>query len=316
MINWGTITPVIVAIIGMSGFVVPAFSSVFINEIYKRPTINIDIGTEPEKDKQIINITNSGPIPATNLSLIITANNHIINNITNLFSTTNVFLVNPGPVSLLEMNHLKSINGLLLELRIKKLTNGGGSKIELAVGANGTTTKDYVVYAIYDQGSEKIGTEEPHINGITSAFVYLLGSGFLYLPLAESIVVIFIIYRVQIHKKRRFLDQIINQMMAVRKLFRHDPLYRIDFSSDPLYQTLTDTTWKSGPRGIRMTSRKTISDTNDYLRIDDFYSKLVERNSCIKNNQVIDDSVLEKLNRQCLELAENALEKVDWSKYR
>jgi hypothetical protein len=87
-------------------------------------------------------------------------------------------------------------------------------------------------------------------------------------------------------------------MMDVRKLFRHNPLYGIDFYSDPLYRTLTDTTWKSGPRGIRMTSRKTISDTNDYTRIDDFYSKLVERNSYIKNNQAIDDSSLAKLNRQ------------------
>ena len=125
----------------------------FVNQVYIRPSIDIGIGTEPEKDKQIINITNSGSIPATNLSIIITANNHIINNITNLFSTTNVYLVNPGPISLLEINHLKSINGLFLEMRIKKLTNGGGSKIELAVGANGTTANDYVVYAIYDQGS-------------------------------------------------------------------------------------------------------------------------------------------------------------------
>jgi hypothetical protein len=64
-----------------------------------------------------------------------------------------------------------------------------------------------------------------------------------------------------------------------------------------------------------MTSRKIIRDINDYIHVDDFYSKLVERNSYIKNNQVIDDSELVELNRQCLELAENALEKVDWSRY-
>ena len=120
--------------------------------------------------------------------------------------------------------------------------------------------------------AKKLAQKNPHIKGITSDFAYLLGSGLVYLPLAESIVVIFIIYRVRVYKRRRFLDQIINQMLAVRKLFRHDPLYRIEFSSDPLYRTPTDTTWKSGPRGIRMTSRKTINDTNDYIRLDDFYS--------------------------------------------
>jgi hypothetical protein len=53
-------------------------------------------------------------IPATNLSLVLTATNKIINNVTNLLSTVNVFLVNPGAPSLLEINHLKPINGLLL----------------------------------------------------------------------------------------------------------------------------------------------------------------------------------------------------------
>ena len=87
MVNWGTVTPIVVAIIGISGFVLPAFSSVFINQIYNKPAINIDIDTKSEKGIQKINITNSGTIPATNLSLIITTNNHIINNITNLVST-------------------------------------------------------------------------------------------------------------------------------------------------------------------------------------------------------------------------------------
>ena len=65
-----------------------------------------------------------------------------------------------------------------------------------------------------------------------------------------------------------------------------------------------------------MDSHEIIREPDDYIRIDDFYSKLVERDSYIKNNQVIDDFTLAELNRQCLELADNALEKVDWNKYR
>jgi hypothetical protein len=59
-----------------------------------------------------------------------------------------------------------------------------------------------------------------------------------------------------------------------------------------------------------MTNRDIICEINDYISVDDFYLKLVERNSYIENNQVIDDFELARLNSQCLELAENALKKL------
>jgi hypothetical protein len=64
--------------------------------------------------------------------------------------------------------------------------------------------------------------------------------------------------------------------------------------------------------------RRMISSVNDYTRVDDFYSKLVERNLYLMNviaNQPIDDIALLKLNKKCLELAEDVLEKIDWSRY-
>jgi hypothetical protein len=82
MTNWGAAVPIIVAIIGISGVIVPPL----INQIIK-PNLNIDIGPGPKNDTEtIIEITNSGTVPATNLSLIFTLPNQI-NNITNLFST-------------------------------------------------------------------------------------------------------------------------------------------------------------------------------------------------------------------------------------
>jgi hypothetical protein len=66
--------------------------------------------------------------------------------------------------------------------------------------------------------------------------------------------------------------------------------------------------------------RRLINDIKDYIRVDDFYSKLIERDSYIRdkrnNTQDIDDIVLMKLNKKCLDLAEDALEKIDWSKYK
>ncbi len=121
MVNWGTVTPIVVAIIGISGVVLPAASSFFINQFYNKPNVNAVISQEQEKGKQIINITNSGTIPATNLSLMITASNHTINNITNLLSTTNVFLVNQGRMSLFKINQLNTTNSPALRTTYKKI---------------------------------------------------------------------------------------------------------------------------------------------------------------------------------------------------
>ena len=330
MVNWGTVTPIVVAIIGISGVVLPAFSSVFINQIYNKPSINIDIPTEPGRDKQIINITNSGTIPATNLTIVITASNHTINNITNLLSTTDVILVNPRPQSLepqsLETNNPQKINDTQLNLQVKKFANGAGSIIELAIGANETTSKDYVVYAAYDQGSKKGLIEKPErtplqiINDYIITFLTgFINSGFAYFYLAEIIVLLYVGHRLNRRTKRRFLQRVIKEIRDVRKSLRADPFNKEILLVKPGH---SDTAWAQPIRGLRgfllrrrEDKRKKFISENDYTRIDDSYSKLTERNSYIQNNQVIEDFTLAELNRQCLELAEDALTKTDWSKY-
>jgi len=49
MVNRGAAVPIVVAIIGISGVILPVFSSIYINQTYNKPTINIDIGKQPEK---------------------------------------------------------------------------------------------------------------------------------------------------------------------------------------------------------------------------------------------------------------------------
>ena len=79
-------------------------------------------------------------------------------------------------------------------------------------------------------------------------------------------------------------------------------------------ETYTDAEYRGYLKVLKRKS-KIISEMNDYLRIDDFYSKLAERNSYI-NSGSIDDSILKELNRQCLDMVEDALEKIDWHKYK
>ena len=332
MVNWGTVTPIVVAIIGISGVVLPAFLVIFINQIYNKADIDIDIGTKPENGKQIINITNSGTIAATNLSLIVTANKHIINDVTNLLSTTNVLLVNPGPPSLLEINHLKPLNVLLLDLHVKKFVNGVGSIIKLAINAKGTTFNDYVVYATHDQGSTIAPL--PHLYYIRLFSI----AGVFFIAISESTVVIYLWFALRRRNTKRFLQQITKEMIEVRKSLRHNLLDRYPFESRDTFLypyesrwrwesrsrwdspfSGVDATWKEGAGNVlgrKLNSRKIINEINDYIRVNDFYSKLVERDSYIKNNEVIDDFTLAELNRQCLELAEDALTKIDWNKYR
>ena len=330
MANWGSVVPIIVAIIGVSGFIIPVFSTPIINQ--NKPNVNIDIGTQLENGKEIIDVTNTGTVPATNLSLIVTANNKIINNITNLFSTVNVTLAVPGPDSLLEIGRLKPINGSFVELHVKKFVNGYGSIIKLAIGAKGTTLSDYTVYATYDQGSNRvIGTDLVWPNDVFTnlrmSFYFMLYS---FVAFAIVFGYLFLIW-LKKRLKKEFIAAIAKDMMDFRKFYRLDPLTPhiiSDFNWTYIYQNPIQPSdypfpYHYGakfanyiiPRIMRGDKRILTNEINDYLRVDDFYSKLAERNSYI-NKGVIDDIVLKKLNKECLDLAEAALEKIDWSKYK
>ena len=96
MVNWGGAVPIVVAIIGISGVVINPFSTPLINRIYNTPNIDIDISSELENGKQIIILSNIGAMPATNLSLTLTANYKTIDNITNLFSTVDLASMTRG----------------------------------------------------------------------------------------------------------------------------------------------------------------------------------------------------------------------------
>jgi hypothetical protein len=214
MSNWGAAVPIIVAIIGISGFIVP----LLINQIINKPNLNIDIGSGPKFDTEtIIQLTNSGTVPATNLSLIFTTvDSNKINNITNFFSTVNVTLAIPGsPHSLLEIYHPVKIDHSFVELHVKKLVNGDGSIIKLLFDARDTPSVDYSVYATYDQGSKKAGFE---VSGITEYF-YIF---YVYLPLviAESIVVIYLAKVTTKRSKRTFFSKLTQEIMDVRKELR------------------------------------------------------------------------------------------------
>jgi hypothetical protein len=233
---------------------------------------------------------------------------------------------NEGPSLHSNVASLATLMAYFFELYVKKFVNGDGSVITLAIDAKNTTFNDYVVYATYDQGSTKGFLE------VLPLFIYVTRTGIwtyiIYFTLAEFVVFAYLRHRKTIKSRKIFLQQITQEMMDVRKSLRHDQL-----SSDT---TVTNLIWETGdltrlydfssswnlfrsynrPFRYIKDKHKIFRETNGYIRIDDFYSKLVERDSYIKNSQVINDFTLAELNRQCLELAEDALLKIDCSKYR
>ena len=332
MVNWGAVSPIIVAIIGASGVIVP----ILINQLYNKPNIDIDIKNSTQEDPKnstIITLSNIGTMPATNLSLIITAHNEIIDNITNVFSTVNVTLASPParsisllgifpiiiieipkPPSLFNTNSHSMIKSRSAELHVDKFVNGDGSIIKLAVGAKDARVGDYIVYATYDQGSKShagLETDYP------SLLIHYLP--YIYLIVAEIIFTIyFSVWSVRWilrRRKRTFFEGIIYEIVDIRKeLIETLSARKIFF--DKYWKELSGFKRYSVPIEYK---HRMIRNVNDYIRIDDFYSKLAERNSyinsCIENKHLIDDTALLKINKKCLELAEEVLEKIDWSRY-
>ena len=106
--------------------------------------------------------------------------------------------------------------------------------------------------------------------------------------------------------------------MEVRKSFTHDIRSR-----EPIFHN----NWDFNSLGVPNDKSRLFKDMNDYLRINDFYSKSKERylkskerysyrDGIFVSEQTIDDIALMKLNKECLELAEDALKNVNWSKYK
>jgi len=250
------------------------------------------------------------------------------------------------------LKDITSINSDFVEIYIKKFVNDGGSIIRLEIkcsshrhACNYSSRTDLypvnTVYATYDQGSTRYPPLAPPItftyilfppaayfmnnNTRYTAFIqhipdiYITGA---YFYLAQSIVIIYLFYYFFIRRrkqsKEKFLERIKQEMMSFRRSVRNDPLSRKPFYDSWTEDTISTETFTDAEyrRYLKMLKRKSkiISEMNDYLRVDDFYSKLAERNSYINSGN--DDSVLKDLNKQCLDMVEDALEKVDWHKYK
>jgi hypothetical protein len=156
---------VIAALVGAS-----AFARFFI------PVVEVAVNqTQPLDQPQTIRITvtNYGSEPADNLTLMISYPNSAFTHILNEFSTSDIILTNlndslkvpeAAEWEMLEVDEWENLTSKLnnpnyLELYMKKLTHGTGSKVVFTLGVEKPINwTDFDASAVYDQGSTSWAT--------------------------------------------------------------------------------------------------------------------------------------------------------------
>jgi hypothetical protein len=113
--------------------------------------------------------------------------------------------------------------------------------------------------------------------------------------------------RVQDNQKIPFISDVIENVMTIRRQLKTNIKNKTHFPNP----------WK-GEKGEFFT-QKALQDylkeleVQDYVILDDFYTKLDEREQKLSNT--ISEQELRELNKHLLELADKALLSIDWKKY-
>jgi hypothetical protein len=318
MVSTSTAVPIIVAVIVAAGAAIPPLYS-GIRESREPDVFIVIRGKSPNITESTVSIANRGTEPASNLSLIISAPKDIVN-ITNLFSTADVIL----PLfdnTVLEPGSTQAINHSMLKIQIPKLIQGTGSNITLEPFFN--RSESITTNAVFDQGSVQeilcCNDTDSRFNAtrntpsVISAFYGWVKqfSGYFVFYLAYGAVFGIPIFIWLYSRKRlkRDMKYVLDSILDTRSVLR-------DYGSkdndiDGSYLKFAS-------------NRDRIKNISDILLLDDFYSALYKRNLYLHEtyrgergeSDLSRANTLSKHNEALLAAAENALNKVDWNKYR
>lgn len=289
-----TTVPIIIALIGSGSILITGITG-YISSIDK-PNINFEV---KENDNQsIIEITNTGKKPATNLELTL-LNKELINQPI-IFSTENIskFI----------------LNSKSLRMDTHRFVQGDGSFIRLTL--NSTIDQIENMYATYDEGSKVLSKKITIIDTLFNTFIFigwilviLIGSSFFLLTSVG-----YFLFR----KNKRNRDQ------KQKNKMRHVLINMIDFRSF-LYTDIKtkkkfefkDLTWSS----LNSISILGLNNIKELIIIDDCYMKLKMRNTILESSSIgyhdnqNDDTIL-RYNLMCLYAIQNTLFNIDWDKYK
>jgi hypothetical protein len=321
MVDWtGTTVQIVIALIGSSSVFVAGLGGYF-SELNK-PDINVEL-LESEDLSSIIELTNVGNKPATNL--VLTVNTHDISpKSIEIFSTENI----SGP----------EVSSKSIRINAPRLVQGDGSIVRLIL-LNVTENSIDNVYATYDQGSATLPKQMDWIDTLVTILSYIGWSLLILVGGGLSAFLIYLLYNrrkgkkemkeerellKQKQKKNRkdFLQKILTHMIRVRSILYVDIDTTASFEEEQKF-------WDSNQIDEKL---QIINHVGDLISIEDFYTVLKTRNSYLRSspgsgmpvkgkpNEDIDsrepvEKPIRSHNEKCLNSVENVLKVTDWGKY-
>jgi hypothetical protein len=230
MVNWsGVVVPIVVAVLALVGTLIVALVNNYIQSLNKP---KIDVIIEPNGRKALINLTNEGLAPATNLSLIIKAFKDY-NQVTKKFGAADVIVVQLTKIDQilgLTVPQNVSTPGSYLELRIPKLPHGEGSltQIEITNGTSNATYHGFGAAATFDQGSSMgrrpltRGEMLDRTFGFFGGYYFFIFYYTFALGYTSYYTVVFTIRLKNKHRFKRFISDIRDLIMNIHSSFEEN----------------------------------------------------------------------------------------------
>ena len=334
--NWKVASIQIVAGIVASGLLVSAFT-IFYNDFYKKPNLLIDVIPNYKDARNLtVEVSNRGAAAATHLMLKV----EVPNTITNY---THTYFTSENYSSIKTDNHS-------FEILMPRLAYGDGSLVKIGMVTNpgsNLTYDNFDVYATYDQGSTR-SHDKPDFSQYVFPFNIILswlydnlvvyGFPIPVIILVSGSVIIFIFILRKRRKKAdelNFITTIKLELLKVRYALKEDdqffgPIPGINVDEGPnaelgvgkLKKNIKKIKTSDYKHGIghewfkRSDEYKTkLLSVADYRRIADFYLIVCKRESVISEKPLQGNDVI-KANKDCITLADKALDDTSWNDYR
>ena len=252
---------------------------------------------------------NDGRSPATNLRLTISYPNYNISSYQTSFQSENVTFSHINSTLVAQLKRLAAGSAVAVDTVGKCLSNYTSPAVESAAVVL-ACAPNYVVTASYDQGSAfKSNIESPvltastFLNEHTRNQVIILATTFA----IASFVIALSLKRIRRFKRRlglsTFVFNILKEIVSIRDHLEENMLSQKIFHLEP---------WLSKDQDDK---RHVFDDYADYKLIDNFYKRLKQRDNDLSDKN-IDHEQLKRYNNECLTLATNTIEKINWTDYQ
>lgn len=207
----------------------------------------------------------------------------------------------------IELKRLYSGSAVAIDTVGRCINNYTSPTLASAAASVQACAPNYVVTASYDQGSTiKSNIESPVVTASTFLNAHIRNQVIILATTfaIASFVIALSLRRIRRFKRRlglsTFVFNILKEIVSIRDHLQQNVLSQKIFHLEP---------WLSKDQDDR---RHVFDDYQDYKLIDNFYKKLKERDNELSNKN-IEQEELKEHNNECLTLATNTIEKINWT---